>query len=424
MISKYSKRKIVHCNLMGIYTASAFVPGAVTVIHAPRSCSHILSEAVPALNERYMKSERVLPLELHNLYVTGLADTEAIFGGEKKLEQCLRDVIRECRPSYLMVASGCVAGVIGDDVEAVCRNIEAETGVPAFCIEGSGFMNDVENDPYIATTKLLIDRFMDMQNTEKHEHAVVVLGELFVNNRRFVMDCIRKIFGYFGYDKIYFPLSGMAMEEFPRLNRVSLAIAGRGQLNKKREVYTYTKEFANRLSIPYSLTDLPEMPGDIGNYLQEIGTLVQKPELVKNAIRKEKTILYSARSECRAVLEKNKCVLAFFYSYAYYPPERVIEAVAGSGLQIVGFLLLPEMADMEKAIYREALKKYEKPIYLEADYLVKAPEHDFVISSTEKTYFKRQFILTGRRIGASGIAAFWKQLMRFAESDRRTLYEK
>lgn len=424
MISKYTKRKTIHCNLMGIYTASAFVPEAAVVIHAPRSCSHILSSAIPALNERYQKSERVLPLELRNLYVTGLNDNEAIFGGEKKLERCLRDIAEECHPSYIMVASGCVAGVIGDDVESVCRQVEAETGVPILSIAGSGFMNDVENDPYIATTRLLVNKFTDLHKPEEREETVVVLGELSVNNRRFLMECIRRLFGYFEYTKVYFPLAGMKIAEFHHLNNVSLAIAGRGQLNKKREIHAYTREFSDILRIPFSLAELPETPAATTGWLEEIGVLIHKTHLIEKAVQAEKAVLSAAAAQCRPVLEKTKCILSFFYSYSYHPPETIIETIKGSGLQIAGFLLLPEMADVEKEKYREALKPYGRPVYLETDYLTDPPEHDFVISSTEKIYFKRQFILEGRRIGAAGIAAFWQQLKQFAESDRRTIYEK
>lgn len=52
MISKYGKRRLVSCNLISIYSASAFNPGAVIVIHAPRSCSHIIAGSVTGFHTR------------------------------------------------------------------------------------------------------------------------------------------------------------------------------------------------------------------------------------------------------------------------------------------------------------------------------------------------------------------------------------
>ena len=90
MIGNYAKRKPVICNLAGRYTANAFNPGAVVVIHAPRACSHLIAGTLPYLKERYRKSGGRIPFNGTNFYITDLTDKEAIFGGEKKLEECLR----------------------------------------------------------------------------------------------------------------------------------------------------------------------------------------------------------------------------------------------------------------------------------------------------------------------------------------------
>ena len=357
MIGKYTKRKTIHCNLIGIYTASSFNPGAVIVIRAPRSCSHIIVSALPAMRERYLKSSRMLSFDMQNLYVTGLSDKEAIFGGEKKLEACLRSVAEARKPSYIMVAGGCVAGVIGDDIDAVCKKVEEDTGVPILHTEGSGFMNDEENDPYIFTTELLIERFSPLKKGETKDKAVAVLGEMFVNNNRFVHSCINRLFRYFGLEKVYFPLAGMEIADFPLLNRVSLAIAGRGQLNKKKEIHAYTQQFAKALEIPCNLDDLPETPAEVYAYLRKTGELLEKPLLAERAVKQERDMIQETVSDCSEALNGKKCMLSFIFSYAYALPERLIELVETSGIEISGFFLMPEMADIEKEKYRKALQK-------------------------------------------------------------------
>ena len=424
MIGKYGKRKTVHCNLIGIYTASVFNPGAVIVLHAPRSCSHIIHGALTAMRERYLKSAGMLPFNMNNLYVTGLSDKEAIFGGEHKLEECLRDIVEENSPSYVMVAGGCVAGVIGDDIGAVCKKVEAKTGVPVLYTEGSGFMNDEENDPYILTTRLLIDKFSPLKRTEKRDKSVVVLGELFVNNNKFVYETIRKLFSYFEFENVYYPLAGMNISDFPLLNRAALAIAGRGQLNKKREIHAYTKYFAETLGIPYNLDDLPETPSEVFAYLKKTGDLLQKPELAEKAIEKEKVQMQSVLADCRPVLENKTCMISFLFSYSYAVPERLIEQVEATGMRITGFILMPGMADIEKNRYRKGLQKFGKPVYTEEEYLRSDRSEDFVLTITEKLYFPKQFIVTKRHIGATGICDFWKQLKRFVESGRRVYHEE
>ena len=340
------------------------------------------------------------------------------------LEECLREIATVRRPSYIMVAAGCVAGVIGDDVDAVCKKVEEETGVPILHTDGSGFMNDEENDPYIFTTKLLIEKFNPLIKPENKDKTVVVLGELSVNNTKFVQQCIRNLFSYFGFEKVYFPLAGLEISDFPKLNRVSLAIAGRGQLNKKGEIHAYTRKFAETLEIPFNLDDLPETPSEVYAYLLKTGALLKQPKLAEYAVEQEKALMQEAVTECTNTLKGKKCLLSFIFSYAYAIPERLIELIEAVGIEICGFFLAPEMADVEKEKYKNALRVFDKPIYTESEYLCRHAEEDFVITVTEKTYFKKQFIVTKRHIGAKGICNLWRQLKKFVESDRRMFHEE
>ena len=427
MIGKHAKRKPVICSLAGIYTANAFNPGAVVVIHAPRACSHLIAGALPYLKERYRKSGRKLPYDMGNYYVTGLTDKEAIFGGEQKLEECLRAVIKARHPEYIMVAGGCVAGVIGDNLEAVCRLVEEETKVPVLFTDGSGFMNDTESDPYLLTTKLLIEKFSPLKRTKEKDKTVVLLGEQPINNKAFVNSCINRLFHYFGFQDVLFPIAGMEISEFPMLNRVSLAVAGRGQSNKRKEIHAYTRFFAETLGIPYNLDNLPETPEEVYAYLRKTGELLGEPFLAEKAIEQEKAMIQETVADCAPVFQKNTCLLAFVFSYDFAMPERVVALLESAGIRISGFILLPEMAGAESQKYRNALQGYGKPVYTEEEYLQEKAQRkieDFVITIIEKPYFAKQFITTKRHIGAAGICDYWKQLKTFLESDRRMFHEE
>lgn len=427
MIGKNAKRKAVICNLAGIYSANAFNPGAVVVIHAPRACSHLIAGTLPYLKERYRKSGGLLPFDETNFYVTGLTDKEAIFGGEKKLEECLRDVINARHPSYIMVAGGCVAGVIGDDIEAVCRRVEEDMKVPILHTDGSGFMNDTESDPYTLTTKLLIERFSPLKRPETRDKTVVMLGELPVNNKQFVADCINSLFHYFGFQNVLYPLAGMLLSQFPALNRVSLALAGRGQSNKRKEIHAYTQYFAETLGVPYILDHLPETPEEVYAYLRKTGDLLNEPMLAEQAVAQEERMIQAAAAECAPVFKKYTCLLAFVFSFEFAMPERIIALLEAGGIQIAGFILLPEMAESEGRKYRVALQKYGKPIFTEEEYLQRSKQEktaDFAFTIIEKPYFDKQFITTKRHIGAAGICEFWRQLKYFLEFDRRMYYEE
>lgn len=95
---------------MSVFLAAAYNPKAAVVFHAPKSCSHIAYNAFWEMrrkieNQKNLKTEH----DCSNLFVTGLADKEAIFGGEKILKECLLDVVAEQKPEYIIVAAGLAA---------------------------------------------------------------------------------------------------------------------------------------------------------------------------------------------------------------------------------------------------------------------------------------------------------------------------
>jgi nitrogenase molybdenum-cofactor synthesis protein NifE len=74
-----------------------------------------------------------------NSFSTDLREMDVIYGGEKKLGHALRELIARHNPKAAFVYSTCIVGVIGDDVEAVCREVGAETGIPVIPVASEGF---------------------------------------------------------------------------------------------------------------------------------------------------------------------------------------------------------------------------------------------------------------------------------------------
>ncbi|MDR0871664.1 MAG: hypothetical protein LBN39_12820, partial [Planctomycetaceae bacterium] len=63
--------------------------------------------------------------ELHRLsFSTDLRENDVIYGGETKLYQALTELIDRYQPKAAFVYSTCIIGLIGDDVNAVCKRVE------------------------------------------------------------------------------------------------------------------------------------------------------------------------------------------------------------------------------------------------------------------------------------------------------------
>ncbi len=107
------------------------IADALHLVHGPIGCAVYTWDIRGALSSGP---------ELHRLsFSTDLQELDVIFGGEKKLQAALCELIDRHAPKAAFVYSTCIVGIIGDDMEAVCRTVEAEKGIPVIPVKSEGF---------------------------------------------------------------------------------------------------------------------------------------------------------------------------------------------------------------------------------------------------------------------------------------------
>ncbi len=114
--------------------------------------------------------------ELHRQsFSTDLREKHVIFGGEKKLYSTLITLIDKHKPKAAFVYSTCIVGVIGDDVEAVCRKVEAEKGIPVIPVNSAGFRGS-KKDGYKAACDAL-GKLIGTSDDPVPEYSINILGD-------------------------------------------------------------------------------------------------------------------------------------------------------------------------------------------------------------------------------------------------------
>ena len=107
------------------------IADALHLVHGPVGCAVYTWDIRGALSSGP---------QLHRMsFSTDLHEKDVIFGGEKKLEASLDELIPKHQPKAVFVYSTCIVGLIGDDVEAVCRRTEARWGIPIIPVHSEGF---------------------------------------------------------------------------------------------------------------------------------------------------------------------------------------------------------------------------------------------------------------------------------------------
>ncbi|MDR0918073.1 MAG: nitrogenase component I subunit alpha [Oscillospiraceae bacterium] len=72
-------------------------------------------------------------------FSTDMQEPDIVFGGEKKLQKAIDEAMEIFDPKCVMICSTCPIGLIGDDVQAVARSVEAKYGITAIGYSCEGY---------------------------------------------------------------------------------------------------------------------------------------------------------------------------------------------------------------------------------------------------------------------------------------------
>ncbi len=109
-------------------------------------------------------------------FSTDLREKHVVFGGETKLYNALIELISDYKPKAAFVYSTCIVGIIGDDVEAVCRKVAKETSIDVIAVQAEGF-NGTKKDGYKIACEALLKLIGTSNFTEKLPLSINILGD-------------------------------------------------------------------------------------------------------------------------------------------------------------------------------------------------------------------------------------------------------
>jgi nitrogenase molybdenum-cofactor synthesis protein NifE len=123
------------------------IADALHLVHGPLGCASYTWDIRGALSSGP---------ELHRLsFSTDLREDDIVFGGEKKLRAALVQLIGEYKPKAAFVYATCLVGIIGDDINAVCKSVSEATCIPVIPVHSEGFKG-TKKDGYRAACEALL----------------------------------------------------------------------------------------------------------------------------------------------------------------------------------------------------------------------------------------------------------------------------
>ncbi|MDR2163346.1 MAG: nitrogenase [Clostridiales Family XIII bacterium] len=115
---------------------------AAVISHGPVGCSSCLHEFAFTYRVNAPLRDLEHPTQ-RKIYSTNLDEGDTVYGAGQKLADAIREVHERANPKAIFVLTTCAVGIIGDDVESVTDEAEAELGIPVAAIFCEGFRSKV-----------------------------------------------------------------------------------------------------------------------------------------------------------------------------------------------------------------------------------------------------------------------------------------
>ena len=125
-----SQRACVYCGARVVLNP---ITDAYHIVHGPIGCASYTWDIRGSLTSGADT--------FRNSFSTDLKETDIVFGGAKKLTAAIDELMANAspEPKLIFVFATCIVGVIGDDVDAVCRLAEEKYGIRVIPVKAPGF---------------------------------------------------------------------------------------------------------------------------------------------------------------------------------------------------------------------------------------------------------------------------------------------
>jgi len=166
------------------------IADALHLVHGPIGCA--------AYTWDIRGSQSSGPQLFRNAFTTDLQELDVVYGGEKKLERALLELIARHSPKAAFVYGTCIVGLIGDDVDAICKRVAAATGIPVLPVASEGFKG-TKKDGYKAACEAVYRLIGTGDTAGVPPISINLLGDFNIAGETWV---IRDYFARMGVDVV------------------------------------------------------------------------------------------------------------------------------------------------------------------------------------------------------------------------------
>lgn len=294
------------------------IADALHLIHGPIGCAAYTWDIRGALSSGP---------QLHRLsFSTDLQEKEVIFGGEPKLYQALTELIDTYQPKAAFVYSTCIVGIIGDDVEAVCKKVGLEKGIPVLAVHSEGFKG-TKKDGYKAACDAMFQLVGTGDTQDIAPTSINILGEFNIGGEAWM---IKKYYERMGIQVVSVMTGDGRVDEIRKSHGAALNVV------QCSGAMTFLAEMMKEeYGIPYiraSYFGIEDMAKALYDVADRFAEMPQIKEQAQALVREEVNAIYPQLQEIRKDLTGKKAAI---YVGGAFKAFSLIKALRYFGMRVV-----------------------------------------------------------------------------------------
>ena len=206
------------CSLFGALRIVANMDKTVSIIHGPTGCSFYARNSIIRLNGYYSAHKRIrMPM----IYSTDFNENDTIFGGIRKLECAVNEIIEYHHPEVVFIFNSCVSEIIGEDITSLAEEMTRKHAIHVIPVHTAGFKGDHKVGMKMGN-EIVFDYFIKPYSVTKDPSRVNILGDYDYFNRS--SSELNQIIGLMhGKKAVHIP-GGSSVEELRKASGAALNV--------------------------------------------------------------------------------------------------------------------------------------------------------------------------------------------------------
>jgi nitrogenase molybdenum-cofactor synthesis protein NifE len=296
------------------------IADALHLIHGPAGCAAYTWDIRGSLSSGP---------ELHRLsFSTDLREEEVIYGGEKKLYAALTELIGAYHPKAAFVYATCIIGLIGDDIQAVCRKVSDEQGIDVIPVHSEGFRG-TKKDGYKAACEALFRLIGTDEQSIAAPHSINILGDFNLAGETWI---IKEYYKQMGVEVVSCMTGDGRVDEIRRAHKAAMNV-----VQCSGSMTYLAKMMEKDYGIPFERVSYFGIE-DTADALYKVARHFNDPAILKNTeelVRKEVSRIYPEVEAYRKYLEGKKAAIYVGGSFKAFSLVKALRHL-GIATAIVG----------------------------------------------------------------------------------------